>query len=257
MIPTFSVAQKSPGVPSTSLGSSSHASASPIHILQETAHNIADAFKGVGEKMKQVQDGQPPPWGPNPKAPPSPDVESCKEVHSQSSESGSSNVTSPLIEELPPAQSSIILDSPDTLTVILQHIATEEDEKSRRKQEDLSSKLDREFSFQSTPSAGTSRTVSADSSGGRSSSLDTSSSRSTSVEDSYKRFTSADIKPDRPNILSAITKPADDDIVYSPKIRKAKKKKTKPGINSNQVFIKSYGKENDSFLRGLCFSLTF
>ncbi len=180
--------------------------------------------------MKQVQDGQPPPWGPNPKAPPSPDVDSCKEVHSQSSGSGSSNVASPLQEEAPAVhQPSIMLDSPDTLTVILQHIATEEDNKSRQKHEDLSSKLDRECSFQSTPSGGTSRTVSADSSAGRSTSVDTSSSRGTSVEDSYKRFTSADIKPDRPNILSAITKPADDDIVYSPKIRKAKKKKTKQG----------------------------
>ena len=118
------------GLSTSSLAAQSQPSPSPVHLIQQTASNLADAILGVGEKMKSVQEGHTPPWGSavDPNAPPSPDLDSCKEVNSQSS--GSSSVTSPE-KERSSGQPTIILDSPDTLTVILQHMASEEDKKAK------------------------------------------------------------------------------------------------------------------------------
>ena len=202
-IPTnilFSVLTKHVGLPTSSIGGQHQPSHSPVHILQQTATNLADAILGVGEKMKGVREGHTPPWGlaEDPSTPPSPDLDSCKEVNSQSSES--SGVTSPEVEHSN-RQPTIILDSPDTLTVILQ----EKDKTS-------ASAIDK-------PTFSTMPVKPGCSSGSKDSINKLASSDG---------FSSTDIKLDRLTHLSTISV-QDDDIVFSTKQKKGRKKRTKSG----------------------------
>ena len=189
------------GLPTSSIGGQHQPSHSPVHILQQTATNLADAILGVGEKMKGVKEGHTPPWGlaEDPNTPPSPDLDSCKEANSQSS--GSSGVTSPDMEHSN-RQPTILLDSPDTLTVILQ----EEDKTS-------ASAVDK-------PTFGTISVKPERSSGSRDTINKLASSDGCS---------STDIKPDRLTHLST-TSVEDDDIVFTTKVKKGRKKRTKSGI---------------------------
>ena len=189
------------GLPTSTIGGQNQSSQSPVHILQQTATNLADAILGVGEKMKGVKEGHTPPWGmaADPNAPTSPDLDSCKEVNSQSS--GSSSVTSPEMEHSS-HQPTILLDSPDTLTVILQ----EKDKTS-------TSPVDK-------PTFSTNSEKPARSSG----STDTMNKLSSS-----DGFSSKDIKSHRSTYLSTISV-EDDDIVFSPKLKKGRKKRIKSGI---------------------------
>ena len=182
------------------MAAQSQPSTSPVHRIQQTASNLADAILAVGEKMKSVQEGHTPPWGLaiDPNAPSSPDLDSCKEANTQSS--GSSSVTSPVKEHMD-GKPTIILDSPDTLTVVLQHMASEENDKAKVyiKESLDSNKLQSSISLESTGSRN------------RMSSSD--------------GFSSADIKPDKLSYLNMSS--TEDDIVFSQK--KGKKKRSKSG----------------------------
>ena len=204
MYVVISVPNKHFGLPTSSIVGHQQPTHSPVHLLQQTASNLADAILGVGEKMKGVKDGHTPPWGSaeDNNTSPSPDVDSCKEVNSQSS--GNSSVASPE-KELPSTEPTVILDSPDTLTVILQ------EKETTHSSSDSKSKIGLSF---------------------------VQSNRINENADAIEKqslgsgLCSTDIKPDRLSYLSN-TSVEDEDIVFSSKYKKGRKKRIKSGIQQN------------------------
>ena len=207
--------QKHGGLPTSTLGTRNQTATSPVHILQETASNLADAILGVGEKIKSVQEGHTPPWGlaVHPIAPPSPDIDSCKEVSSQGSEN--SSVASPEKEQSD-GHSTIILDSPDTLTLILPHMAAKEDKEQQQIGTSNDMSASRKLNFMTECSTSGIQAVKSDSTG------------SPNKLSSLDGLSLADIRANKLNFLSTVSK-EDDDIVFSPKNKKVKKKRIKPG----------------------------
>ncbi len=191
----FSVQLKHSGLPAASVN---HPPPSPVHLIQQTASSLAGVI--FGEKSKTVQEGQAPPWGSvvDPTALPSPDLDSCKEVTSHSS--GGSSTPSPE-KQVATGQPTIVLDSPDTITVTIEHQASEV-----------------------TPHSASSESGSA---------VETQNPTGPSVRlSSSDSFPPPENKADRLAFFSSISND-DDQIVFSsttPKTRKGKKKRVKPGL---------------------------